>query len=152
MERLRANALFPEPQIDVAAGETYSHVFGANTALFEQFVLWKNIMGPCWLKIQDADFGAIKNASHCKLEVLAEHPNMVSPISESDNLDAPPLTLMSVAIRTAFNAKENRQEILAISARVYDKVSLSDTTPAEKAPLQNIYGYSPPRAKLPSRL
>lgn len=117
-----------------ASGETFSHVFGANTALFEQFVLWKNIMGPCWLKIKDADFGAIKNASHCKLEVLAEHPDMVSTMSDSDNLDAPPLTLMSVALRTAFNAKENKQEILAISARIYDKVLLSDTTPAEKLP------------------
>jgi DNA polymerase alpha subunit A len=124
----------PEPQIDVTAGETYSHVFGANTALFEQFVLWKNIMGPCWLKIEDADFGAIKNASHCKLEVLAEHPNMVSTMSDAENLDAPPLTIMSVAMRTAFNASENKQEILAISARIYDKVSLSDTTPAEKLP------------------
>lgn len=117
-----------------ATGETFSRVFGANTALFEQFVLWKNIMGPCWLKIQDADFGAIKNASHCKLEVLAEHPNMVSTMSESENLDAPPLTLMSVALRTAFNARENKQEILAISARIYDNVLLSDTTPAEKMP------------------
>lgn len=91
-------------------------------------------MGPCWLKIQDADFGAIKNASHCKLEVLAEHPNMVSVMSESDNLDAPPLTLMSVALRTTFNQKENKQEILAISARIYEKVLLSDTTPAERLP------------------
>src|SRR5688572_18794860 len=91
-------------------------------------------MGPCWLKIEDADFGSIKNASHCKLEVLAEHPNMVSTLTESDNLDAPPLTLMSLALRTAFNAKENKQEILAISARIYEKVLLSDTTPADKLP------------------
>lgn len=91
-------------------------------------------MGPCWLKIVDADFGSIKNASHCKLEVLAEHPDMLSVASESDNLDAPPLTLMSLSLRTAFNAKENKQEILAVSARIYEKVSLSDTTPAEKLP------------------
>ena len=91
-------------------------------------------MGPCWLKIDDADFSSIKNASHCKLEVLAEHPNMVSCLTESDNLDAPPLTLMSLALRTAFNAKENKQEILAISARIYEKVLLSDTTPADKLP------------------
>ena len=117
-----------------ATGQTFSRVFGSNTNLFEQFVLWKNIMGPCWLKIQDADFGAIKNASHCKLEVSAEHPNMVSTIPDSDNLDAPPLTLMSIALRTAFNAKENKQEILAISARIYEKVALADTTPAEKLP------------------
>ncbi|KAL7786701.1 hypothetical protein V8C37DRAFT_391767 [Trichoderma ceciliae] len=126
---------YTKPAINVdAKGETFSHVFGTNTALFEQFVLWKNIMGPCWLKIQDADFGAIKNASHCKLEVLAEHPNMVSTMSDSDNMEMPPLTLMSIALRTAFNAKENKQEILAISARIYDKVLLSDTTPAEKLP------------------
>ncbi|KAF7560330.1 hypothetical protein G7046_g3829 [Stylonectria norvegica] len=126
---------YTKPLVDEnATGETFSHVFGTNTALFEQFVLWKNIMGPCWLKIEDADFGSIKNASHCKLEVLAEHPNMISTISESDNLDAPPLTLMSVALRTAFNAKDNKQEILAISARIYEKVSLADTTPAEKLP------------------
>lgn len=115
-------------------GETYSQVFGTNTALFEQFVLWKNIMGPCWLKIKDADFGALKNASHCKLEVLAEHPNMISPLSDSDNLDAPPLTVMSVAMRTTFNVKDNKQEVLAISARIYENISLSDTTPADKLP------------------
>ncbi|KAK3944235.1 putative dna polymerase [Diplogelasinospora grovesii] len=141
---------YTKPQMDVnTTGETFSHVFGANTALFEQFVLWKNVMGPCWLKIKDADFGAIKNASHCKLEVLVEHPNMVSTLSEGDNLDAPPLTLMSIAMRTAFNAKENKQEILAISARIYEDVSLSDTTPADKLPCRTFtlirpYGNSFP--------
>ncbi|QPH16774.1 hypothetical protein C2857_001489 [Epichloe festucae Fl1] len=135
---------YTKPQLDInTTGETFSHVFGANTALFEQFVLWKNIMGPCWLKIQDADFGAIKNASHCKLEVLADHPNMVSTLSESDNLEPPPLTLMSLSLRTAFNAKENKQEILAISARVYDKVLLSDTTPAEKLPCRTFTAIRP---------
>ncbi|KAH6965548.1 hypothetical protein EDB82DRAFT_303592 [Fusarium venenatum] len=129
--------LYPynKPEVDPnRPGETYSHVFGSNTSLFEQFVLWKNIMGPCWLKIEDADFDKLKNASHCKLEVVADHPNMVSVLSESDNLDAPPLTLMSVALRTAFNEKANKQEILSISARIYEKVSLADTTPAEKLP------------------
>lgn len=128
--------LYPynKPQLPAETGETFSHVFGSNTALFEQFVLWKNIKGPCWLKLEDADFGSMKNASHAKLEVLVEHPNMVSSTSESDNLDAPPLTLMSMAMRTTFNSKQNKQEILSISARIYENVSLSDTTPAEKLP------------------
>ncbi|KAK0637379.1 hypothetical protein B0T17DRAFT_108523 [Bombardia bombarda] len=126
---------YTKPQIDTGKkGETYSHVFGANTGLFEQFVLWKNIMGPCWLKIQDADFGSMRNSSYCRLEVLAEHPAMVTTLSESDNLDAPPLTIMSIAMRTTFNAKDNKQELLAISARIYEDVSLSDTTPADKLP------------------
>ncbi|KAK7949691.1 DNA polymerase alpha catalytic subunit [Apiospora saccharicola] len=78
-----------------ATGETFSHIFGTNTALFEQFVLWKRIKGPCWLKIKDADFGSLKNASHSKLEVLVEHPNMA-----------------------------NKQEIISISARIYETEKL----------------------------
>ncbi|KAI9167358.1 DNA polymerase alpha catalytic subunit [Paramyrothecium foliicola] len=130
-------------------GQTFSHVFGANTALFEQFVLWKNIMGPCWLKIEDANFTAIKNASHCKLEVLAEHPNMLSVLKDGDTLDTPPLTLMSVALRTAYNADENKQEILAISARIYEKISLSDTTPAEKLPCRTFTVIRPHKQAFP---
>ena len=141
---------YTRPQIDSAiTGETFSHVFGTTTNLFEQFVLWKNIMGPCWLKIQDADFGAVKNASHCKLEVLVEHPNMVSPLSEGDNLDAPPLSLMTIAMRTTFNAKENKQELLALSARIYENVSLSDTTPAEKLPCRTFTLIRPNGAAFP---
>ncbi|KAK3692133.1 hypothetical protein B0T22DRAFT_5041 [Podospora appendiculata] len=129
---------YTKPPIDtVRESETYSHVFGATTGLFEQFVLWKNIMGPCWLKIQDADFNALKNASHCRLEVLVDHPNMISTVSESDNMDVPPLTMMSIAMRTVFNAKANKQEILALSARVYEDVSLSNTTPAHKLPCRS---------------
>jgi len=124
---------YTKPPMDMnTTGETFYRVFGTNTALFEQFVLWKDIMGPCWLKIQDADFGALKNASHCRLEVSVEHPNMISPISESESPSDPPLTLMSVAMRTIFNPKENKQEILAISARIYQDISLSDPTPADK--------------------
>jgi DNA polymerase alpha subunit A len=141
---------YNKPQIDSSlTGETFSHVFGTNTSLFEQFVLWKNIMGPCWLKIKDADFSALRNASHCKLEVLAEHPNMVSTLAEGDSLDAPPLTLMTVALRTIFNAKENKQEIMAISARIYGNVSLTDTTPADKLPCRTFTLIRPNGAAFP---
>jgi DNA polymerase alpha subunit A len=115
-------------------GETFSHVFGATTSLFEQFVLWKNIMGPCWLKIQGADFNAVTNASWCKLELQTGDPQSISVIPDSENLETPSLTLMSIAIRTTFDAKANKQEILMASARVYESVALGDTTPAEKIP------------------
>ncbi len=82
----------PQLQPDHMTGATYSHVFGTNTPLFEQFVLWKNIMGPCWLSIENAEFGVLNNASHCKLEVQVSKPNLITPLSDNDNLDAPPLT------------------------------------------------------------
>lgn len=115
-------------------GETFSHVFGTNTSLFEQFVLWKNIMGPCWLKIDEADFSAVNNASWCKFECQAAKPALITPVPETENMETPPLTLMSLSFRTQLNVKENKQEILMISARVYENLSLSDTTPPEKLP------------------
>ncbi|KAI1492041.1 DNA polymerase [Biscogniauxia mediterranea] len=130
-------------------GETFSHIFGTNTALFEQFVLWKNIMGPCWLKIKDADCTSLKNGSHTKLEVVVNNPDTVSSLSDSDNLDAPPLTLLSLAMRTTFNAKENKSEILAISARIYENVLLSDTTPADKLPSRTFTIIRPNGAAFP---
>lgn len=119
--------------IDVQ-GETFSHVFGKNTSLFEQFVLWKNIMGPCWLKLDDADFTAVNGASWCKLECQVSDPTLIAPLSDSENLDTPKLTLMSLSFRTQLNVKENKQEILVASARVYENVSLTDPSPPEKLP------------------
>lgn len=130
-------------------GETFSHVFGTNTALFEQFVLWKNIMGPCWLKIDDADFTAVNNASWCKLECAVTKPSTITPIPESENLEMPKLTLMSLALRTQLNVKENKQEILVASARVYENVSLTDTTPPEKLPSKTFTVMRPTGSSYP---
>ncbi|KAL3474879.1 DNA polymerase family B-domain-containing protein [Aspergillus californicus] len=115
-------------------GESFSHVFGTNTSLFEQFVLWKNIMGPCWLQFEEADFSAVNNASWCKFECATSKPALISPVPDSENLEPPPLTLMSLSFRTQLNVKENKQEILAASARVYENVSLTETAAPEKLP------------------
>ena len=130
-------------------GETFSHVFGTNTALFEQFVLWKNIMGPCWLKIEDANFNAVNNASWCKLELAVDKPNGITTLGDSDNLEAPPLNLMSLALRTTFNQAENKNEILVASLRVYENVSLTDTTPPEKMP-NRLYTIMRPHGDYPT--
>lgn len=118
-------------------GETFSHVFGTNTSLFEQFVLGKRIMGPCWLKIENSDFNSINNASWCKLEALVTKPNNITVLDNSDNVEAPPLTLMSISLRTKFNAKDNKQEILIASAMIYENFSLTDTTPADQLPCKS---------------
>jgi len=115
-------------------GETFSHVFGTNTSLFEQFVLWKNIMGPCWLRIEGANFTAVNNASWCKLELQVDQAKLVSCHKDSDNMEAPPMTLMSLALRTIMNEKTNKAELFVASARVYENIALTDTSPAEQLP------------------
>lgn len=132
---LKAMYPYDKPGLPIGlTGETFSHVFGTSTALFEQFVLWKQIMGPCWIKIENAHFSSLSNASWCKFEIQVVNPKAISTLSESDTMDAPPLNFMSLAIRTTLNVKENKQEILVASARVYENISLTDTTPPERLP------------------
>ncbi|KAH8691289.1 putative DNA polymerase alpha catalytic subunit [Talaromyces proteolyticus] len=129
-------------------GETFSHVFGTNTALFEQFVLWKRIMGPCWLKIEEADCNAVNNASWCKFECQVTKPSLITTLPDSD-LETPSLTLMSLSFRTQLNVKENKQEILVASARIYENISLTETTPPEKLPCKTFTVMRPSGAAYP---
>ena len=130
-------------------GDTFSNVFGTNTALFEQFVLWKNIMGPCWLKIDAEQFSTLNNASWCKLELQVSTPKSIVPLAEADNMESPPLTLLSIALRTTLDVKENKQEILVASARVYENISLNDSTPTEKLPCKTFTVMRPVENSFP---
>jgi DNA polymerase alpha subunit A len=94
-------------------------------------------MGPCWLRIEGADFNAVNNASWCKFELHVNKPSLITTPDDLDHLEVPPLTLMSISLRTTFNAKDNKQEILVASAMVYENFSLTDTTPVEKLPCKS---------------
>ena len=140
---------YEKPALPVGMkGDTFSHVFGTTTALFEQFVLWKTIMGPCWLKI--AEFAPLNNASWCKFETQVVSPKAVTALKESDNIDAPPLTFMSIALRTTLNVKENKQEVLVASARVYENISLTDTSRPENLPCKTYTIMRPAETSYPT--
>ena len=64
-------------------------------------------------------------------------PDQITPLTTQP--PAPPLTLMSLVIRTVMNHKDNRQEVVLASGRVYENVSLDDTSAAEKIPC---YGFT----------
>ena len=107
-------------------------------------------MGPCWLKIDGSEYSSLNNASWCKFEVQVASPKAISPLKESDNLEAPRLTFMSIALRTTLNVKENKQEILVISARVYENISLSETTRPEDIPCKTYTLMRPTDASFPT--
>lgn len=91
-------------------------------------------MGPCWLTIDDAQFSPLNNASWCKFEIEVASPKAITALKESDSVETPSLTFMSIALRTTLNVKENKQEILVASARVYENISLTDTRRPEDLP------------------
>src|SRR5262249_23497956 len=70
-------------------------------------------------------------------------------LADSEGLDTPRLTLMSLSFRTQLNVKENRQEILVASARIYENVSLTDTTPPEKMPSRTFTVMRPSGSSYP---
>ena len=110
-------------------------------------------MGPCWLSIKNPNSMGVINVrlcsrfffykvqgnanlfqgSWCKLELQVDKPFNIEVFGDHEG-DAPPLTLMSISLRTQLNARDNKQVIIVASARIYENVSLEDPTPPEKLP------------------
>lgn len=128
---------FDQPEIPAGTtGATFSHVFGGNTSAFELLVLKRRIMGPCWLKITGAELSA-KAASWAKIEFTVSDPKKVNPVDEDDPSapkEMPPLTMMSIALRTIVNHRENKTEILVATTRTWEGVNIEDPTPPDRQP------------------
>ena len=60
--------------------------------------------------------------SWCKLEVTVSDPKDINPFSETDPeapKEVPPLTVMSLSVRTIVNHKENKCEVVCATARIW---------------------------------
>ena len=58
--------------------------------------------------------------SWCKLEATVADPKDVSPLADQSVKDMPPLTIMSLALRTVVNHVDNKREIVCIAARIWE--------------------------------
>ena len=130
---------FDEPQLPFDfKGRTFSKAFGTNTSPFELLVVKRRIFGPSWLKISNAAVAEGSTPiSWCKMEVTIDDPKDISPVSDADTTsprETPPLTVMSIAVRTVVNHKENKQELVAVSARTWSDHQIEDPTPPEQLP------------------
>ncbi|KIK93692.1 hypothetical protein PAXRUDRAFT_12489 [Paxillus rubicundulus Ve08.2h10] len=138
---------YEEPQIpmDACSPNVYK-IFGTNTSIFELFVLKRKIMGPCWLTIQNA---VVENQgiSWCKLEASVADPKNVTPMGDGA-LELPPLTIMSLSVRTVVNHIENKREVVCVSGRVWRDVQLDDPTPPEQFPCA-VHTYVRPLDRFP---
>lgn len=126
---------FNQPEVGQGlTGQTFSHVFGANTSAFELLAVKRRIMGSCWLSIKSPEL-ATTVASWCKLEFTVSTPKNVNPFDESDESapkDSPPLTMLSISLRTIVNHRENKTEVLVATTRVWEGVNIDDPTPPDR--------------------
>ncbi|CCF57846.1 hypothetical protein KAFR_0D01990 [Kazachstania africana CBS 2517] len=107
--------------------ETFSHVFGGNSNIFESFVVQNKIMGPCWLEIKNGDFSSLKNASNCSSEVAVDIQN-IKVIEKKAICN---LKCVSLAVQTMMNPVENKQEIVSITLSTYKTISLESPIPED---------------------
>ncbi|TIB11245.1 hypothetical protein E3P89_02421 [Wallemia ichthyophaga] len=132
---------FNEPHLPLGlSGKTFSHIFGTNTSPFELFVVKRQIMGPCWLKLEDA-YVTQKGTTWCKHQFTVTDPKTVQHFTESDAespKEPPPLTIMSLATRTTVNHTANCRELVAATARVWSDINIEDPTPPEQQPSSSI--------------
>jgi DNA polymerase alpha subunit A len=95
-------------------------------------------MGPCWLEVKGPSIvlepvqylilyrisalTLLRQKTWCKFEAKVTDPKDINPIPESDPSfpkEIPPLTVMSLSVRTIVNHTANKREIVCASARTW---------------------------------
>ncbi|KAK0489470.1 hypothetical protein IW261DRAFT_1445337 [Armillaria novae-zelandiae] len=113
---------FDQPQLpNTLNSPNISKIFGTNTTAFELLVLKRKIMEP---KIDNQG-------------VTVSDPKDFNPFSDSDPSapkDTPPLTVMSLSVRTIVNHTENMKEIVCVTARIWHNMAIDDPKPPEQLP------------------
>ena len=123
-------------------GETFSCVFGLQTGYLENFLIESKIKGPCWLLASNAkrrgseEFGHGAVVSWCKVEYLIDNYRSITQYRENTMLNepevvlptTPPLTIMTVLIKTMLNSKTQEHEIVCACALVSNKFYLDKAT------------------------
>lgn len=112
--------------VTTGTGHTFSHVFGVHTGALELFLVKRRIMGPCWLQlpckaINRVDSGA--TVSWCRREMSLDDPKAVRVLI-TDAPPAPPLTVLSLALRTIVEPHSRTHEVVAVSGLAYASVSI----------------------------
>ncbi|XP_068566425.1 DNA polymerase alpha catalytic subunit [Cebidichthys violaceus] len=106
-------------------GATFSHVFGTNTSSLEHFLLSRKIKGPCWLDIKTPQLIG-QPVSWSKVEALALRSDLVTVVRD---LSPPPITVMSISLKTIQNPKTHHNEIVSLAALVHYQFHMDKAAP-----------------------
>ncbi|XP_077411185.1 DNA polymerase alpha catalytic subunit isoform X2 [Vanacampus margaritifer] len=121
---VRYSAEFPALPSDLK-GATFSHIFGTNTSSLEHFLLSRKIKGPCWLDIKTPQL-LNQAVSWCKVEALVPRSDLVTVVKD---LAPPPVTVMSISLKTVQNPKTHHNEIVSLVALVHHNFHMDKAPP-----------------------
>lgn len=114
---------YPAPPSDICSrgGRTFSRICGAFTRPLENFLIRRKLLGPGWIEIKNVR-AVNENMSFCQAEFETLDPKNVCSIQGS-GLVAPPLTVMSLSVKSVCNPHTGKHEVVALSALVESGVS-----------------------------
>ena len=92
-------------------GNHYSNVFGITATLAEGFLLRTKIMGPCWIRIHNAQMD--KQVSSVPMVTIKKGEFV--EVLEGSTLPIPPFNLCSFALRASFNPQKKENQVFMIS-------------------------------------
>uniref|UniRef100_A0A1B0BBM8 DNA polymerase n=1 Tax=Glossina palpalis gambiensis TaxID=67801 RepID=A0A1B0BBM8_9MUSC len=105
-----------------------AHIFGANTTSLERFLLDRKIKGPCWLKLKQYTLNPAP-MSWCKTDLSVSEPKYVLLAEDTKPAPPPPLTLLTLNVRTVVNPKSLKNEICMISMLVHSRFHIDKKAP-----------------------
>jgi len=126
-------------------GEYFSCIFSTQQSYLEHFLIESKIKGPCWLlasnakrrgSTDDMGFSGGAMVSWCKLEYVVDNYRTISLYRDTFMLDhknivlpnTPPLTTVTLLIRTMLNTKTQEHEIVNACGLVSHKFYLDKAT------------------------
>ncbi|GLD97026.1 hypothetical protein PINS_up005709 [Pythium insidiosum] len=129
--KVKYPARYPAPPSDVCTrgGKSFRRICGAMTRPLENFLLRRKLLGPCWIEIQHVN-KTTESVSFCSAEYETFDPKHVSALQGS-GLQAPPLTVMSLSLKTFCNPTTGKHEIVALSAITESNVSPDGSNSAD---------------------
>ena len=126
-------------------GKTYSHILNATASIRESFILNCQLMGPCWVRIQDCQ-PTRAPVSYAKVECMVASPRQVNRITDQVP-PPPPVTTVTLQFKTAVNPTTQKSEIVVAAALCHNRVMLetaTEATPEHQAALVIVRPWQQP--------
>ncbi|KAE9015831.1 DNA polymerase alpha catalytic subunit [Phytophthora fragariae] len=113
--KVKYPARYPAPPSDFCSrgGKTFTRICGAFTRPLENFLLTRRLLGPGWVEIKNVR-KCNEGVSFCKMELETFDPKNVTPIA--GGMAPPPLSVMSLSLKSVCNPNTGKHEIVALSA------------------------------------
>ncbi|KAG7347959.1 B family DNA polymerase [Nitzschia inconspicua] len=127
-------AKYPTPDEETCenGGKHIHKILNGRASVLETFILKRKLMGPCWLRIKDPSPRKV-SSSWCAVEVEVESPKKIHRLDlvlppGTPPRPAPPVVAVTLKLKTVVNPKNQKNEIVSVSAVCHKQVNLDGST------------------------